>query len=92
MAINNLPQITTNGFFERFLRRQLDGLTGHIEQAGYPFDREIWGTDIMLEKDGNPAWWVYEQTAYWLDGYVRCGILLKDKAVIERASSIIYSV
>ena len=92
MAINNLPQITPHGFFERFLRRQLDGLTGHIEQAGYPFDREIWGTDIMLEKDGNPAWWVYEQTAYWLDGYVRCGILLKDKAVIERASSIIYSV
>ena len=55
MAINNLPQITPHGFFERFLRRQLDGLTGHIEQAGYPFDREIWGTDIMLEKDGNPA-------------------------------------
>ncbi|MBD5132361.1 MAG: hypothetical protein HDT28_07240 [Clostridiales bacterium] len=88
----NKPKITPRGFFERFLHRQLKGLTGHIEQAGYPFDREIWGTDIMLEKDGNPAWWVYEQTAYWLDGYVRCGILLDDKDVIERASSIIYSV
>lgn len=31
----NKPKITPHGFYERFLHRQLEGLTGHIEQAGY---------------------------------------------------------
>ena len=35
---------------------------------------------------------MYEQTAYWLDGYIRAGILLDDKEAIQKASTIIYNV
>lgn len=80
------------GFLREFLSLQLDGLTGHIEEAGFPFDSDWWGTDRQTEEGENPGWWVYEQTAYWLDGYIRTGILLGDEAVISRAEKIIRNV
>ena len=33
----------SNGFCEKFLETQIAGLTGHIAQAGFPFDRVEWG-------------------------------------------------
>ena len=35
---------------------------------------------------------VYEQTAYWIDGFTRCAILSEDERAIHRAEEIIYSV
>ena len=32
-------KIAVNGYLKSFLQTQLNGLTGHIEMAGYPFDR-----------------------------------------------------
>ena len=31
------------GFFKQFLETQMKGLTGHIGEAGYPFDIVQWG-------------------------------------------------
>lgn len=85
--------ITPKGFFKDFLETQLSGLTGNIAVAGYPFNEVEWGMDDYLSTKVNKdcKWWPYEQTAYWLDGYVRVGILLKDEKVIENASRIIYN-
>lgn len=79
------------GWLERFLRTQMDGLTGHIEEAGYPFDRVDWSREFHSDNK-LPEWWVYEQTAYWLDGYTRCAIALNDENLIRRASDLIYAV
>lgn len=80
------------GWFEDFLKTQMNGLTGHIENAGFPFDRVEWGKKDVICNNENPDWWVYEQTAYWVDGFTRCAVLLGDTAAIKRASDIIYGV
>ena len=72
-------RIQPNAWVKTFLETQLDGLTGHLEQAGFPFDRVRWGAKPDYQKDngGNPGWWVYEETAYWVDGLIRCALLLR---------------
>ncbi len=85
-----LKKIIPNGNYKKFLETQISGLTGHIENAGFPFDRVSWKTCDYMSNNENPGWWIYEQTAYWLDGYTRLGILLDDKKIINEASEIIY--
>ena len=85
-------KITACGHLKSFLQTQLDGLTGHPEVAGYPFDRVEWGQPDYVADNDLPQWWVYEQTAYWVDGLTRCAIALDDEAALERASRIIYRV
>ncbi len=85
-------KIKPSGFLYDFLQKQKQGLTGHIEKAGYPFDAVEWGQpDRVLTKLG-PSWWVYEQTGYWVDGFVRCAILLEDPDMLRRAKDILYNV
>lgn len=79
-----------------FLKRQMNGITGHIEVAGYPFDSVEWGEEDKIGKDEiytwGDTWWAYEQTAYWVDGLTRCAILLRDKSALQKAEEIIYRV
>lgn len=81
---------------QEFLQKQMKGLTGHIEVAGYPFDSVEWGKEDKIGKDElytwGSTWWAYEQTAYWIDGFIRCAILLRDKSALKRAETIIYTV
>lgn len=85
--------ILAQGFLKDLLLTQLKGLTGHISEAGYPFDRISWDDEVPFQSENQyPTWWVYEQTAYWLDGYLRCGIALGDEKVIAEASRIIHKV
>ncbi len=86
-----MKSITPLGYFREFLLNQKNGLTGNIEKAGYPFNEVEWGDNKILTKLG-PAWWAYEQTGYWLDGFTRCAILLEDADMLSRAKQIIYNV
>ena len=85
-------KIRPNGWIRQFLETQLTGLTGHIEEAGYPFDTVCWGKPDYASDNENPQWWVYEQTAYWLDGMLRCALLLEEPHYLNRAREIIYNV
>ena len=91
-SIKNKIKICPRGILSELLETQMNGLTGHIENAGFPFDRIWWGNNAEQEENENPHWWVYEQTAYWLDGFTRCAILLEDECALHRAEKIIYSV
>lgn len=72
------------GWISTFLEQQRDGLTGHLEVAGEPFTTNLWMPPF--KPDGsNDSWWPYEQAAYWIDGMVRCGYLLEDSMLIEKA-------
>lgn len=79
-------------FTKAFLKMQMDGLTGHIEEAGYPFDCVEWGAEDHSPATTHEPWWRYEQVAYWLDGFTRCAILLEDQEALARATRIIYNV
>lgn len=82
----SLGQIRPEGWIRTFLENQRDGLTGHLEVAGYPFNTEGWLSDhLPLGDRGGSGWWPYEQVAYWLDGMIRCGILLGDETLKKKA-------
>ena len=91
-SIKNKIKICPRGILSELLETQMNGLTGHIENAGFPFDRIWWGNNAEQAENENPQWWVYEQTAYWLDGFTRCAILLEDECALRRTEKIIYSV
>jgi len=78
-----ITDIQPQGWIKEFLERQKTGLTGNIEVAGYPFDTKMWATEKI--KGSTKAWWPYEQTAYYIDGVHRLGLLLNDEALIQKA-------
>ena len=53
--------------------------------AGYPFNTCMWGYEKM--EGSYKEWWPYEQTAYYLDGAFRLGLLLNDEELLEKARS-----
>ncbi len=82
----SLTRIRPDGWLRSFLERQRDGLTGHLEVAGYPFNTRGWKEDaIPLGERGGSGWWPYEQYAYWVDGQLRCGLLLDDATLKRKA-------
>ncbi len=86
-----MKTITPRGWLLDFLKTQKSGLTGHMEKAGYPYNETYWGSQEHPPYKGI-FWWPFEQTAYHIDGLVRTAILLKDKELLAKAETIIYSV
>ncbi len=80
----SLRQIEPEGWLRAFLERQRHGLTGHLEVAGYPFNAPTWDQPGVTSR-GSEHWWPYEQAGYWIDGLVRCGHLLRDPFLLEKA-------
>lgn len=72
--------ITPEGWLAEILRRQRDGLALNRKASGYPYDTDLW-----IGKLPQGQWKDYEQTAYFLDGTYRCGLLLKDKGLTDQA-------
>lgn len=76
--------ITTKGWLHQFLEYQKSGLTGHIEDAGYPFNTGMWTAEIN-NGNGDRFWWPYEQSGYFVDGCLKAGYLLRDTFLINKA-------
>ncbi len=83
-----LREIKPKGWLKQYLINQRNGLTGNLEEAGYPFNEAGWGKKV---KDSS-SWWPYEQTGYWIDGMLTTGYLLNDDFLIDKAKSKIYPV
>ena len=73
------------GWLRRWLEQQRNGLTGHLDVAGPPFDSKLWACPHLPFRKGASPWWPYEQTAYWVDGLTRCALALEDPALLARA-------
>jgi len=80
-----LTTIHVEGWLRRYLEKQRHGLTGHLEHAGYPFNTPGWAGGRPGDHKGEEHWWPYEQIGYWVDGMVRCGHLLGDSFLLDRA-------
>ena len=76
--------IKPEGWLHDFLEFQRNGLTGHIEQAGFPFNTGMW-TERINEKPEGVFWWPYEQTGYYVDGCIKTGYLLNDTLLLNKA-------
>ena len=84
--------ISPKGWLKQYLINQRDGLTGHLENAGYPFNTEGWTADSITGNKSVEKWWPYEQNGYWVDGMTRCGLLLNDAFLLKKARKSIYYV
>ena len=80
--------IRLHGWAKEFIKRQEDGLTGHPEQSGFPFNTGMWTSpmDVADREFGQygSGWWPYEQTGYYLDGALRCGYINQSTEMLER--------
>lgn len=84
--------ITPKGWLKQYLMNQRDGLTGHLDNAGYPFNTVGWAADSIPNNTSVERWWPYSQNAYWVDGMLRCGLLLNDTFLLNKARKSIYYV
>ena len=69
------------GWMKEALTTQRNGLTGHIQVAGAPFDKDGWGDATQKKMD---RWEDFEQSGYWADGALRCGYLIDDPELTQR--------
>ncbi len=81
----DITDISPAGWLQNWFTIQKHGYTGHIDSVGYPFNTGMWKVKIKVLPEGNPFWWPYEQTAYWIDGAARCGYFLGDNELINKA-------
>jgi beta-glucosidase len=83
-----IGDIKADGWLSEFLNRQRTGMTGHPESLDYPYNSILWAGEIKRDSEshGN-EWWRYEQTAYYTDGLIRLGYLLRDTTMINKAVS-----
>jgi uncharacterized protein len=80
-----ITAIRPEGWLKTFLENQRDGLTGHIDVAGFPFNTDLWASDAITRGDTTGGWAAYEQTAFYVDGLTRVALLLRDKALLDAA-------
>jgi hypothetical protein len=79
-----IKDITPKGWLKEYLQRMKEGMTGHPEALSYPYNTCLWAGDIPRNGDYGQDWWRYEQTAYYTDGLLRLGYLLKDEELIKK--------
>ena len=79
-----IKDITPKGWLLEYLQRMKEGMTGHPEALSYPYNTCLWAGDIPRNGNYGQDWWRYEQTAYYTDGLLRLGYLLKDQELISK--------
>ena len=92
-----LKNIRADGWVQKFLLNQLNGLTGNIDKVGPPFSVKFWENVNIKDEDLpadcflggiialDDAWVPFEQNGYWIDGLLRAGILTDNEQAIEKA-------
>jgi hypothetical protein len=80
-----LRDVRPAGWIQDFLVRQSTGLTGNVAVSGYPYGIKFWGSQDDDTKGSYDAWWPYEQTAYWIDGALKCGYLVSHTTLYHQA-------
>jgi hypothetical protein len=92
----SLSRITPEGWQRNFLLKQREGLTGHLDTICEPFSQNVWSGDrsglkepFYKRKDGKGrevlCWEPFEQAGYYYDGVLRCGLLLNDTFLLDKA-------
>lgn len=77
----DVMQVRPEGWLKLYLQKQAK-LAYALPDFSDPFTRQFWQGEERAE-----SWWPWEQKAYWIDGALRCAILLQDSRLMERASA-----
>lgn len=75
--------IVPGGWLKTYLSKQARQLTGNLPDVSEPFSEAFWaGKEDAPARDG---WWGWEQKGYWIDGALRCALLLRDPGLLKKA-------
>ena len=77
-----LPQ----GWLLSQLEAQANGITGNLHHLYAPFTGNAWTSQ---QDDPATEWVPWEVRAYWCDGALRCGLLLKNQSLTDDASRLV---
>lgn len=94
--LNNveLANVVPQGWLRIMMESQKANFTGKLDEIGFPFTQGGWGSEPFTRtKNGvTSGFWVpYEQTAYYYDGMIRCGLLLNSSELIAQSRTAIYN-
>ena len=75
-------RVEPQGGLGGYRQKQARQLTGNLPKVCWPFTKAFWGGN---EDTGGHDWWGWEQKGYWIDGALRCALLLKDSSLLKQA-------
>ena len=94
LAPVNPDYISVNGWLADMMHSQEINFTGKLDKTGCPFDAGGWGgAPFLRTRNGiTTGFWVpYEQTAYYYDGMIRLGLLMKSDSLVAKTRKAIYN-
>lgn len=88
-----LSNVSPKGWIRLMMDNQVANFTSKLDIIGFPFTQGGWGREPFLRNRNGvmSGFWVpYEQTAYFYDGMLRCGLILDEPGLLAKARSVIY--
>lgn len=74
--------VAPEGWLRLYLEKQSSQLASKLPTVSWPFTHEYWAGE---ESTGGHEWWGWEQRGYWIDGALRCALVLKDESLLRQA-------
>lgn len=88
-ALSSLPAgiIMPEGWIKTYLEKQAAQLGYYLPKVSDPFTGAYWAGEENISKklNSNEYWWPWEQKGYWIDGALRCALLLGDKRLLQES-------
>jgi DUF1680 family protein len=75
--------VSPEGWLRLYLRKQAQQLGGNLPKVSWPFTVNYWAGEEKTP--AIEAWWPWEQKAYWIDGALRCALILQDTQLLGKA-------
>jgi uncharacterized protein len=82
--LRSLPPgaVKPEGWLRIYLEKQARQLGLHLPEVSWPFTGAYWAGEEKAK-----SWWPWEQKGYWIDGALRCALVLGDKRLLEVAQA-----
>ena len=77
--------VTPEGWLQLYLNKQADQLAGHLPEVSWPFTGAYWAGEETPPDESGLGWWPWEQQAYWIDGALRCSLVLQNEGLLKLA-------
>ncbi len=83
----NPGTIIPDGWVQLYLGKQAHQLALSLPDVSEPFTGAFWAGEEHYRPDAEDVdpWWPWEQKAYWVDGALRCALLLNDEKLLTKS-------
>lgn len=82
---NQIEKISPEGWLKEYLKRDINGFVGWLDELCQEASSDIFGYDKVKENgEDKKSWWDGETKGNWLDGLVRSAFLIKHQQSIDK--------